>query len=145
MPTIKKEIKVHHGRNIKRFRDILDIKQETIAHELGDNWNQGMVSRLEKKETIDRPTIERIAAIMKIEPDAIERFTEDNVIHNINSFYDNSTFNFQCTFNPVDKFLIALEDNKSLYERLVSSEQEKVKIMEKSNVMIQELIKNLSK
>ncbi|WGQ09028.1 helix-turn-helix transcriptional regulator [Pedobacter gandavensis] len=145
MPTIKKEIKVHHGRNIKRFRDILDIKQETIAHELGDNWNQGMVSRLEKKETIDRPTIERIAAIMKIEPDAIERFTEDNVIHNINSFYDNSTFNFQCTFNPVDKFLIALEDNKSLYERLVSSEQEKVKIMEKSNIMIQELIKNLSK
>eukprot|EP01132_Coremiostelium_polycephalum_P019188 gene19188-22833_t len=143
MPTIKKEIKVHHGRNIKRFRDILDIKQETIAHELGDNWNQGMVSRLEKKETIDRPTIERIAAIMKIEPDAIERFTEDNVIHNINSFYDNSTFNFQCTFNPVDKFLIALEDNKSLYERLVSSEQEKVKIMEKSNIMIQELIKNL--
>eukprot|EP01133_Synstelium_polycarpum_P009441 gene9441-11050_t len=125
MPTIKKEIKVHHGRNIKRFRDILDIKQETIAHELGDNWNQ--------------------AAIMKIEPDAIERFTEDNVIHNINSFYDNSTFNFQCTFNPVDKFLIALEDNKSLYERLVSSEQEKVKIMEKSNIMIQELIKNLSK
>lgn len=141
MPTINKEIKVHHGHNVKRFRDILNIKQETIAHELGENWNQAAISRLEKKETIEKELLDRIASIMKIEPAAIERFTEDQVTQNINSFYDNSTYNFQCTFNPLDKLLIALEENKALYERLVLSEQEKVQILESNNKTIQELVK----
>ena len=29
--------KVHEGRNIKRFREMLGIKQETLAQELGDD------------------------------------------------------------------------------------------------------------
>jgi DNA-binding XRE family transcriptional regulator len=30
---------VHEGRNIKHIRELLDIKQETLATELGDGWN----------------------------------------------------------------------------------------------------------
>ena len=32
--------KIHQGRNIKRFREVLGIKQEALAFEVGDDWNQ---------------------------------------------------------------------------------------------------------
>jgi len=31
---------IHEGRNVKRIREILGIKQEALALELGDDWNQ---------------------------------------------------------------------------------------------------------
>ncbi len=45
--------KIHQGRNVKRFREILGIKQEGLALELGDDRNQRRVSLLEQKETIE--------------------------------------------------------------------------------------------
>jgi hypothetical protein len=30
--------KIHQGRNIKRFREMLGIKQEALAFELGEGW-----------------------------------------------------------------------------------------------------------
>jgi len=45
------QTKPHHGRNIKRFREWFDIKQETLASEL--NWSQQKVSLLEQKEEIE--------------------------------------------------------------------------------------------
>mgnify|MGYP001551983140 CR=1 FL=1 len=44
--------KVHEGRNIKRFREMLGIKQEALAAGLGEDWTQKKVSLLEQKETI---------------------------------------------------------------------------------------------
>jgi DNA-binding transcriptional regulator YiaG len=43
--------KTHHGRAVKRIREILRIKQEVLADALG--ISQQSVSDLEKKETID--------------------------------------------------------------------------------------------
>lgn len=31
---------IHHGRNVKRFREMPGIKQEGLAYQLGDDWNQ---------------------------------------------------------------------------------------------------------
>lgn len=39
--------KIHHGRNIKRFREMMGIKQEALAHELGKDWSQRKISLLE--------------------------------------------------------------------------------------------------
>lgn len=38
--------KIHEGRNVKRFREMLGIKQDALAFELGDDWNQQKVSHL---------------------------------------------------------------------------------------------------
>lgn len=43
------EHKIHQGRNIKRFREMLGIKQEVLAFDLGDHWTQKKISLLEKK------------------------------------------------------------------------------------------------
>ena len=48
-----------------------------------------------------------------------------------NTFNDNSTANGlvnhanHCTFNPLDKLMESVEENKKLYERLLQSEKDK--------------------
>ena len=61
---------------------------------------------------------------MKIAPEAIRSFSEEAANHFFNTFYDHSGFNYQCTFNPLDKVM-------ELYERLLASEKEKVEMLEK--------------
>lgn len=129
--------KIHHGRNVKRFREMLGIKQETLATDLGEGWTQKKISLLEDKEEIDRKLMEEIAGVMKVPVEAIENFDDDNIVNVIsNSFTSNDTstlnaVNFQCNFNPVDKWLDALNENKKLYERLLQSEREKNELLQK--------------
>jgi hypothetical protein len=47
----------HEGRNIKRFREMLAIKQGVLAIDLDEGWNQQKKSLLKQKETIDAPLL----------------------------------------------------------------------------------------
>ncbi|MGY0036434.1 hypothetical protein [Pedobacter sp. NJ-S-72] len=51
--TINHPKKVHEGRNVKRFREMMGIKQEGLAFELGGEWSQKRISVLESKEKIE--------------------------------------------------------------------------------------------
>jgi len=129
--------KPHHGRNIKRIREIQGIKQEALAIELGEDWNQKKISLLEGKEIIDAELLAQVAKALHVTTEAIEQFDEQaalNVVSNTFTSHDNSTLNavnHQCSFNPLDKLMEALEDNKRLYERLLQSEKDKVELLEK--------------
>lgn len=126
---------VHEGRNIKRIREILGIKQEALAVDLG--ISQQAISALEQKEALDRDMLEKVAEALKVSPETIKNFNEEaavNVVSNTFSSHDNSTLHavsYQCTFNPLDKLIEVLEENKKLYERLLQSEKEKVEMLER--------------
>lgn len=127
---------IHQGRNIKRFREMLGLKQETLAYELGDDWSQKRVSMLESKETVEDSILGQIAQILKVPVEAIENFDEQAAVTYFNTFNDNSFSNAQgtfspshCTFNALDKMVKLFEENKKLYERLLASEREKVEIL----------------
>jgi transcriptional regulator with XRE-family HTH domain len=129
--------KVHHGRNIKRFREMFGIKQEALALELGDDWSQKKVSRLEENERVEEDVLEQVAKILKVPVEAIKRFDEEtaiNVIGNtVTTVNDNATgqlFQFNPTFNPIDKLVEALDENKKLYERLLKEKDEKISLLE---------------
>lgn len=119
---------VHEGRNVKRIREILGIKQDTLANDLG--ISQQSISQLEQKETIDKIMLERIAAILKVPVEAIKNFDAEaaiNIISNTFTSQDNSTLNAinpYCTFNPIDKIV-------ELFEKLIASEKEKVELLKK--------------
>jgi transcriptional regulator with XRE-family HTH domain len=118
---------IHHNRNVKRFREMLGIKQDGLAHQLGDDWNQKKISALEQKEVIDDSLLEQVAKILKVPAEAIKNFDEEAAINVIgNNYHDNSTsnVNYHCTFNPIDKII-------ELYEALVKSEKEKVELLQK--------------
>ncbi|UPZ14521.1 helix-turn-helix transcriptional regulator [Flavobacterium humidisoli] len=128
------EKKIHQGRNIKRFREMLGIKQEALAYELGEDWNQKKISLLEQKELIENDILDQVAKILKVPVEAIENFDEDSAINIIantfhdsavaNTFTESSQANFNCSFNPLDKMV-------ELYERMLEQQKEMIEKLEK--------------
>lgn len=124
--------KVHQGRAVKRIREILQVKQETLASELG--ISQQSVSLLETKETIDPETLEQIAKTLKVPVDAIKNFDEEAALNIIaNTFNESAFINSTGTFNinPIDKWLEALEEIKRLNAALLNEKDEKIALLEK--------------
>ena len=126
------EQKIHEGRNIKRFREMLGIKQDSLAYELGEDWNQKKVSMLEQKETIDETLLEQIAAVLKIPAEAIQNFDEEKAVNFISStFNDNAVGVIVNNYNPLDQ-IIKLHDEKiALYERMLKEKEEMMLRLEK--------------
>ncbi|NIF05172.1 helix-turn-helix transcriptional regulator [Chryseobacterium sp. Tr-659] len=120
--------KIHQGRNIKRFREMLGIKQEALASELGDDWNQKKISLLEQKETVESDILAQVAKILKVPAEAIENFDEEQAVNIIsNTFNDQSNgYNYYPTFNfnPLDKMV-------ELYERMLEQQKEMIEKLEK--------------
>lgn len=81
--------------------------------------------------------MEQIADLLKVPVAAIKNFDEEAAIVYFNTFNDNEfTDNSighanHCTFNPLDKFVEAMEENKKLYERLLQVEREKSDSLQK--------------
>jgi len=124
METTTKPNSPHIGRKIGRIRELRGMKQETLAVELG--ISQQAVSKIEQSENVEQETLDRVAKILGVTTEGIKHFTEESVFNNINNFHDNS---IQNNFNPIDKFLEVLDENKKLYERLLQSEREKLELL----------------
>jgi transcriptional regulator with XRE-family HTH domain len=124
----------HIGRKISRIRELRDMKQEALAQALGTN--QQAVSALENSETIDEAKLIEVAKALGVTVEAIKNFSDEAAINYFNSFNEavnNSHFgnNNNCTFNPLDKLMETVEENKKLYERLLQAEKEKIEYLEK--------------
>lgn len=140
--------KIHEGRNVKRFREMLSIKQDALAFELGDDWNQQRISLLEQKETIDVALLKQISGVLKIPVEAFQNFDEEQAVNIIASTINNndnavmhgpSIYSNQPTFNidPAEKWLEALEEIKklneektALYERMLKDKEEMISRLE---------------
>lgn len=127
--------KIHQGRNVKRFREMLGIKQDVLAYELGDDWNQQKISLLEQKETIETTLLEQISVVLKIPVEAIENFNEEQAVNVIaNTFHDEAfignsggTYNI----NPIEKIIQLHEEKIALYERMLKEKDEMMTRLEK--------------
>ncbi|MEO5642936.1 MAG: XRE family transcriptional regulator, partial [Bacteroidia bacterium] len=123
-------------KNIKRFREMMMIKQEALAYELGEDWNQKKISLLEQKEFIEDGLLEQVAKALKVPVEAIKNFDEEAAVNIIsNNSFENcdqpASIFYYSTINPIDKWLDALEENKNLYERLLKVEREKNELLQK--------------
>ena len=117
----------HQGHNIKRIREILGIKQDVLAVDLG--LTQQAVSLLEQKETLDVPMLEKVAQVLGVPEEAIKNFNEEAAINIIASTLNdtsiaNTNINPTFSFNPVDKIV-------ELYERMLQAEKEKNELLQK--------------
>ncbi len=125
--------KIHEGRNVKRFREMLGIKQDALAFELGEDWNQQKISLLEQKETIDTALLQQISGALKIPVEAIQNFDEETALVNIQNNYEGANHGVtnvaayqkfeQCTFNPIEKMV-------ELYERMLKEKDETIARLE---------------
>ena len=112
----------------------MGIKQESLAYELGPEWSQKKISLLEQKEEVEEELLSQVAEILKVPAEAIKNFNEEMALQIVNNSFNNSSgigLNYHCTFNPLDKLLESMDENKKLYERLLESEREKVELLKK--------------
>ncbi|GAB2813662.1 helix-turn-helix domain-containing protein [Ferruginibacter profundus] len=126
--------KIHEGRNIKRFREMLGIKQEYMAAKLGDDWNQKKISLLENKESIDAGILQQVAEVLKIPVEAFQNFDEEqavNVIANTFTNSDNAIGFVINNYNPIDKLVQLHEEKIVLYERMIKEKDEMMIKLEK--------------
>src|SRR5579862_7481020 len=105
---------LHIGRKISKIRELRGMKQETLAAELG--ISQQAISKIEQSADVEEDSLEKIAKILGVTPDAVRNFSEEAVFNYFNSFSDNSInqgpigAHNTCNFNPLDKVV-------ELYER----------------------------
>ncbi|UZT99814.1 helix-turn-helix transcriptional regulator [Chryseobacterium fluminis] len=132
------EQKIHQGRNVKRFREMLGIKQEALAFDLGEEWNQKKISLLEQKDVIEDDLLKAISKALKIPLEAFQNFNEEQAINIIsNTFHDfkdnsvASAMNYHCTFNPIDKVVELYDEKIALYERMLKEKDEMMERLEK--------------
>ncbi|RZJ71693.1 helix-turn-helix transcriptional regulator [Flavobacterium sp.] len=128
--------KSHIGRKISRIRELRGMKQEALAQALG--VSQQSISILENSEEIDDKRLKDVAEALGVSKEAIENFSEENVINYFNNFYDNSVNSgtiannpLACTFNPLDKLIEVFAEKEKLYERLLEAEKEKNTYLER--------------
>lgn len=139
------ESQIHQGKNVKRFREMLGIKQEALALDLGDEWNQKKVSLLEQKEIIDDSVLKKISEVLKIPVDVFQNFDEEqavNVIANtvttVNDHATGQLFQINSTINTSEKWMEALAEIKNLqeekiilYERMLKEKDDMMARLEK--------------
>ncbi|MGC4058891.1 MAG: helix-turn-helix transcriptional regulator [Chitinophagaceae bacterium] len=125
--------KIHEGRNVKRFREMLGIKQDALAIDLGDDWNQKKISLLEQKESIEPALLQQISSVLKIPVEAFQNFDEEQAINIISStFHDTQgIINYSPTFhNNNMEMLIKLHEEKiALYERMLHEKEEMMQML----------------
>ena len=122
----------HIGRKISRIRELRDMKQEALAQALG--ISQQTISAIENSETIEEERLIEVAKALGVTVEAIKNFSEEAAINYFNTFNESPNNYFglnNCTFNPLDKLMETVEENKKLYERLLKAEQDKIEYLEK--------------
>jgi hypothetical protein len=112
---------------------MLGIKQDVLAAELGDDWNQQKVSLLEQKESIDAAILKQVSDILKIPVEAFQNFSEEAAINIISSSFDNGSvgINYYPTFHPIEKLIQLHEEKIALYERMLKEKDEMMSRLEK--------------
>lgn len=130
MNTVAKK---HIGRKISRIRELRDMKQEALAAALG--VSQQTISNIENSETIEEEKLQEIAKVLGVTAEGIKNFSDDavfNIIGNTVTNHDNgSLFNYCPNFNPLEKLLEVMDENKKLYERLLQAEKDKIDYLER--------------
>ncbi|TQM48729.1 DNA-binding XRE family transcriptional regulator [Arcticibacter tournemirensis] len=126
------ETALHIGRKISRIRELRGMKQEALALELG--ISQQAVSKIEQSAEVEDDALSKIAAVLGVSAEAIKNYSDEAVIYNIQNNYEGSNnhganVGHQFNFNPIEKLVELFEENKSLYERLLASEKEKVELL----------------
>jgi hypothetical protein len=119
------------------FREMMGVKQDALAIELGDDWNQKKVSMLEAKAEIDPVLFEKVAKALKVPKEAIENFDAKeaiNIFSNTFTYQDNATLNsiIHNSFNPMEKILEIQSQKDALYERMLKEKDEMIAMPQKA-------------
>jgi transcriptional regulator with XRE-family HTH domain len=119
---------IHIGNNIRRIREIMGIKQYTLAEECG--WSQQQMSKLENSKTIQSDYLDLIAKKLGVTNNFIKSFNEKKAIYiiqhgiTIKDSANNNYLGYQNINHPTDAFLEFFEKFIHDYDKKTQSLEE---------------------
>jgi transcriptional regulator with XRE-family HTH domain len=133
----------HMGRQVKRFREAIGMKQETLAKELGTS--QQNISYYEKQEDIDDELFTQLAKGMGVNPEVLQDYNAEAPIFNIQEARENAQTGYIYNFNPIEKIMEQSSKIEELYRALLKSEQDKNEFLSNTNNDLRTLIEEVKK
>jgi len=119
------------GKNIAKIRGMRRLTQKEMAAKLV--LAQPEYSKIEQKAEIDDDLLERIAIVLEVSPEAIKNFNEDsaiNIISNILNDHAAMINNYPIfNFNPIDKLIEIVDENRKLYEQLLKEKDNVISLL----------------
>lgn len=111
------EEKIHEGKNVKRIREIMGLKQDALGQKCESKYDQRRISEYENMWTIPEPALQELADALGVTVEFIRAFNEEKAIFNIqnNNKFDVSENSFglsnqpNITYNNIGKLEILLE------------------------------------
>ena len=130
---------------VKRFREAIGMKQETLAHELGTS--QQNISYYEKQEDLDDHLFAQLAKGMGVNPDVLKNFSDESAVNIFsNAFHDSSAGVMNNpSFNPIDKIVEQAAKIEELYKELLQSEREKAEVLTNANQSLIDLVAEIKR
>jgi transcriptional regulator with XRE-family HTH domain len=110
---------MHVGKNISKIRELLGIKQESLALIL--KISQQTVSKIEQTANLREQTVERIAKALNVSPNMLLQYNEQLLIDFIKG-----TVKQDIQIDSIGHLLL-LEKIIELYERLLKAKQETIR------------------
>ena len=136
----------HRGLQVKRFREAIGMKQETLARELGTS--QQNISYYEKQEDLDDEVFNQLAKGLGVKPEVLKDYSDEAAVNIFsNAFHDNSSAGvmYNPTFNPIDKIVEQSSKIEKLYKELLQSERDKIEVLKNANKAVLELAEEIKK
>lgn len=138
------EEKIHEGKNLKRIREIMGMKQEALGQKCESKFDQRRISEFENSWTIAEPALKELADALGITVEFIRAFNEEKAIYYIQHNQDSSKQN---SLNHFPKITYE-SDNKleALLEKLVQDNEVKTQaILDLTKVVadLAEVVKRL--
>ena len=118
---------MHIGKNIGKIRELLGVKQESLAFTL--KISQQTISKIEQTPDLRGNTVDRIAAALGISPEMILKYDDELLI----DFLKMTASKPKKTNGHPPTYLMLSEKIIELYERLLSAEKEKTTMLNLKN------------
>lgn len=140
------EEKVHEGKNLKRIREIMGLKQEVLGQKCVNKYDQRRISEFENSWTIDEPILEELAEALGVNIEFIRSFNEEKAIYNIqnNNTFTVSDHSFGLSNQPSVNYN-NIGKVESLLEKLIEDDKVKTQAIIDLTKVVSELASEVKK
>lgn len=140
------EQKIHEGKNVKRIREIMGLKQDALGQKCANKLDQRRISEYENMWTIPEPTLQELADALGVTVEFIRSFNEEKAIINIQN---NNTFtvteNSFGLSNQPNVTYNNLEKVESLLEKLIHEDKVKTQAIIDLSKVVSDLATEVKK
>ncbi|MEJ5055459.1 helix-turn-helix domain-containing protein [Sphingobacterium sp. MYb382] len=143
MSIVFQEDKIHEGKNLKRIREIMGMKQEALGLNCDSKFDQRRVSEFESLWTIPEPTLQELAKALGVSVEFIRSFNEEKAIYYIQHNQDTSKQNSLNHYPTINY----QSDNKieTLLEKLIEDDKVKTQAIINLTKAVEDLINKVNK